>query len=143
MSSNRTGDSNPATNNDEPLDIQLSTDETHDGGDILDFLISENAPGEPVITETTVVSSLSEVGMDRYVEVGDQAVWSLSTLKEGNGLKELRDDDMSTYWQSDGVAPHTVTLQFPQQMGLKFVCVYLDHPSDETYTPERYVVSTV
>ena len=38
-------------------------------------------------------------------EVGDQdQVWSLSTAKPGNGVEQLRDGDLETYWQC--VAPH-------------------------------------
>lgn len=32
-------------------------------------------------------------------EIGDQAVWSLSTAKPGNGVEQLRDDNSDTYWQ--------------------------------------------
>ena len=33
------------------------------------------------------------------LEIGDQAVWSLSTAKPGNGVEQLRDDNTDTYWQ--------------------------------------------
>jgi hypothetical protein len=32
-------------------------------------------------------------------EIGDLAVWSLSTAKPGNGVEQLRDDNTDTYWQ--------------------------------------------
>jgi len=32
-------------------------------------------------------------------EIGDLAVWSLSTAKPGNGVEQLRDDNSDTYWQ--------------------------------------------
>jgi hypothetical protein len=33
-------------------------------------------------------------------EVGDQdQVWSLSTAKPGNGVEQLRDGNLDTYWQ--------------------------------------------
>jgi anaphase-promoting complex subunit 10 len=32
-------------------------------------------------------------------EIGDLAVWSLSTAKPGNGVEQLRDDRLDTYWQ--------------------------------------------
>ena len=38
-------------------------------------------------------------------EVGDQdQVWSLSTAKPGNGVEQLRDGDLETYWQCDSFA---------------------------------------
>lgn len=38
-------------------------------------------------------------------EIGDQAVWSLSTAKPGNGVEQLRDDNSDTYWQCVPTAP--------------------------------------
>ena len=35
-------------------------------------------------------------------EIGDQAVWSLSSAKSGNGVDQLRDGQVATFWQSDG-----------------------------------------
>lgn len=32
-------------------------------------------------------------------EIGGMAVWSLSTAKPGNGVEQLRDDNIETYWQ--------------------------------------------
>ena len=32
-------------------------------------------------------------------EIGQMAVWSLSTAKPGNGVEQLRDDNIETYWQ--------------------------------------------
>ena len=45
-------------------------------------------------------------------EIGQMAVWSLSTAKPGNGVEQLRDDNIDTYWQSDGPQPHLINIQF-------------------------------
>lgn len=45
-------------------------------------------------------------------EIGSQAVWSLSSCKPGFGVDQLRDDNLETYWQSDGSQPHLVNIQF-------------------------------
>lgn len=73
-------------------------------------------------------------------EIGSQAVWSLSSCKPGLlltpvigavfyvvvfenslrpfalltgfGVDQLRDDNLETYWQSDGSQPHLVNIQF-------------------------------
>lgn len=45
-------------------------------------------------------------------EIGDQAIWSLSSCKPGFGIDQLRDDNFDTYWQSDGPQPHLVNIQF-------------------------------
>ncbi len=33
------------------------------------------------------------------IEIGTQAVWSVSSCKSGYGVTHLRDDSMDTYWQ--------------------------------------------
>lgn len=45
-------------------------------------------------------------------EIGDEAVWHLSTAKPGNGVVQLRDDNNDTFWQSDGSQPHLVSINF-------------------------------
>lgn len=33
-------------------------------------------------------------------EIGSQAIWSVSSCKLGNGVAQLRDNSLDTYWQS-------------------------------------------
>lgn len=73
-------------------------------------------------------------------EVGVEAVWSLSTAKPGNGVDQLRDDNVDTYWQSDGTQPHLVNIQFQKKMSIHEISFYLDHKMDESYTPKRISV---
>jgi hypothetical protein len=49
-------------------------------------------------------------------ELGEDAVWTLSTAKAGNGVQQLRDNNMQTFWQSDGLQPHLITLEFNKQV---------------------------
>uniref|UniRef100_A0A8C1Y6E3 Anaphase-promoting complex subunit 10 n=1 Tax=Cyprinus carpio TaxID=7962 RepID=A0A8C1Y6E3_CYPCA len=53
-------------------------------------------------------------------EIGSQAVWSLSSCKPGFGVDQLRDDNLETYWQSDGSQPHLVNIQFSLQCHMIF-----------------------
>jgi len=32
-------------------------------------------------------------------EIGNQAIWSVSSCKLGNGVPQLRDNSKETYWQ--------------------------------------------
>jgi anaphase-promoting complex subunit 10 len=32
-------------------------------------------------------------------EIGDEAIWTLSTAKTGNGVQQIRDDCIETFWQ--------------------------------------------
>eukprot|EP01036_Dinobryon_divergens_P030418 gene30418-39660_t len=57
---------------------------------------------------TTTAASLKE---DTYVvdkldvsdcrELGSDAVFTISSSKPGNGVEQLRDNNLETYWQSD------------------------------------------
>ncbi|NXW49315.1 APC10 protein, partial [Nyctiprogne leucopyga] len=70
-------------------------------------------------------------------EIGSQAVWSLSSCKPGFGVDQLRDDNLETYWQSDGSQPHLVNIQFRRKTTVKTLCIYADYKSDESYTPSK------
>uniref|UniRef100_A0A673LWK2 Anaphase-promoting complex subunit 10 n=1 Tax=Sinocyclocheilus rhinocerous TaxID=307959 RepID=A0A673LWK2_9TELE len=68
------------------------------------------------------------------------AVWSLSSCKPGFGVDQLRDDNLETYWQSDGSQPHLVNIQFRRKTTVKMLCIYADYKSDESYTPSKISV---
>jgi len=70
-------------------------------------------------------------------EIGEEAVWRLSTSKPGNGVQQLRDDNFETFWQSDGQQPHLVTMQFHKKMKIKELSLYMDFNLDESYTPNK------
>ena len=53
------------------------------------------------------------------VEIGAQAVWSVTSAKAGNGVELLRDDKEDTYWQSDGPQPHLISIQFQKKAGFQ------------------------
>ena len=80
---------------------------------------------------------------------GQQAVWSLSTAKPGNGVDQLRDGNLDTYWQvcarhsppamavrrcreasalaqSDGPQPHLVNIQFHKKMKVAELQLYCE-----------------
>ena len=70
-------------------------------------------------------------------EIGDLAVWSLSTAKPGNGVEPLRDDSTDSYWQSDGPQPHLINIQFHKKMRIHEILIYTDFKLDESYTPAK------
>ncbi|KAG5194092.1 hypothetical protein JEQ12_020453 [Ovis aries] len=72
-------------------------------------------------------------------EIGSQAVWSLSSCKPGFGVDQLQDDNLETYWQSDGSQPHLVNIQFRRKTTVK-TCICSDYKSDESYTPSKISV---
>ncbi|KAL6070851.1 Anaphase-promoting complex subunit 10, variant 2 [Balamuthia mandrillaris] len=69
------------------------------------------------------------------VEVGEDAVWSLSSAKPGFGVTQLRDNNVETYWQSDGGQPHTITMQWQRRRCVEQISFYVNYTMDESYTP--------
>ena len=75
-------------------------------------------------------------------EIGDEAVWSLSTAKPGNGVDQLRDRNTDSYWQSDGGQPHLINIQFHKKVAVSDIAFYLDYGLDESYTPKKMSIRT-
>ena len=74
------------------------------------------------------------------LEIGDQAVWSLSSCKPGFGVANLRDGCTDSYWQSDGPQPHHVNIEFLKKTSVIKLAVYVDYRVDESYTPSKISV---
>jgi anaphase-promoting complex subunit 10 len=71
-------------------------------------------------------------------EIGRDALcWQLSSAKPGNGVEQIRDQSIETYWQSDGTSqPHWLQVHFARRVAISHVCLYLDYNLDESYTPK-------
>nr|GMD53054.1 pentatricopeptide repeat-containing protein At4g22760 [Ipomoea batatas] len=74
---------------------------------------------------------------DDLCEMAKKAAWSVSSCKAGNGITSLRDDNLDTYWQSDGAQPHLVNIQFQKKVKLQLVVLYVDFKLNESYTPSK------
>jgi Anaphase-promoting complex (APC), subunit 10 len=70
-------------------------------------------------------------------EIGQNAVWSLSSCKVNYGVDQLCDNDLSTFWQSDGPQPHLINIQFHKKTAVRYISIYTDFKSDESYTPNK------
>ena len=79
-------------------------------------------------------TSASDAGEARR-EIGHLAVWSVASAKPGNGVELLRDDDLGTFWQSDGAQPHLVNVQFQHKAQLSELALWCEFKMDESYTP--------
>jgi len=73
-------------------------------------------------------------------EIGHHAAWSLSSAKPGFGVEQLRDNNLGTYWQSDGPQPHFVNIQFHKKVEIEEIKIYCDMKLDESYTPNKISV---
>ena len=73
-------------------------------------------------------------------EAGELASWNLSSAKQGNGIIQLRDNNVETFWQSDGPIPHLINIQFLKKTAISEIAIYLDYKTDESYTPKELSV---
>lgn len=60
----------------------------------------------------------------------------------GFGVSQLRDNNLLTYWQSDGPQPHLINIQFHKLTAVSFVSIYTDYKNDESYTPSKISIRT-
>ena len=56
-------------------------------------------------------------------EIGDQAVWSLSTAKPGNGVEQLRDQQMVMKGHRDSALVHTLNRYIPPAAAFGGMCI--------------------
>lgn len=87
----------------------------------------------------SVESSIEEHSYER--ELGLDAVFMINSAKPGNGVEQLRDNNLETYWQSDGTFPHQINIQFPQKVAITKVCMYVNYSVDESYTPRKLALA--
>jgi len=90
---------------------------------------------DPVTHQQAIDNYKNKLQVEDKREIGNEAVWSLSTAKPGNGVEQLRDDNVDTFWQSDGPQPHLINVQFHKKTRIKEIAVYTDFKLDESYTP--------
>lgn len=140
---------------DTPLDgDQEDDDEDVQGNDEgTDSQLGEGDDGATVPsnrTSSVIASSNSLVivavpnldSLAGYRNLGYEAVcWQLSSAKPGNGVEQVRDNSLETYWQSDGqTQPHWIQVHFARRVAISHVCLYLDYQADESYTPKSITV---
>ena len=83
-----------------------------------------------------------ELRSDGLRELGSDAVFTISSAKPGNGVEQLRDNNLETFWQSDGQAPHLVNIQFVRKTSVSKLCFFVDYGLDESYTAKKITVKT-
>jgi len=105
------------------------------------------AGSELSVADMSSVSSPSpakkfpEISPDKR-EIGHEAVWTLSSAKLGNGVEQLRDGLLETFWQSDGNAPHLVNIMFHKKMRVQDLRIFTEFKLDESYTPQKISIRT-
>ncbi|GMM39070.1 anaphase promoting complex subunit [Saccharomycopsis crataegensis] len=83
---------------------------------------------------------LRKIEAQGLVDIGNLALWTLSSYKPGCGLQELRADSPETYWQSDGVQPHHLNIHFNKRVQIKQISIFINYFLDESYTPSKIMI---
>ncbi|KAF4967475.1 hypothetical protein FZEAL_10526 [Fusarium zealandicum] len=98
-------------------------------------VVEEEEPAEDV----NEVAPLIDPATAGLKEISNLARFTVSTHKPGNGVSELKSDDLKMYWQSDGPQPHKLTMYFTKRVGIRDIRFYIDYNEDESYTPTKVV----
>ncbi|AFN83032.1 anaphase-promoting complex subunit 10 [Encephalitozoon romaleae SJ-2008] len=64
----------------------------------------------------------------------------LSSFKREHSLKELLSKDMSEYWATDDVLPHSIQISFDKVKYVQSVQLFLSFTQDDSYTPEKIAI---
>ena len=58
--------------------------------------------GKVINSDGVSISETLDVDTSIMREIGEDAVWSISSAKAGNGIEQVRDNNADTFWQSGG-----------------------------------------
>ncbi|KAI1851785.1 hypothetical protein JX265_011020 [Neoarthrinium moseri] len=136
-------DSPEVTNDD---DDDEDGDDINEGGDENGNGDDADATGEEDVDEADEGEEHEEEPMFDPASVGlkeisNLASFTVSSYKPGCGVKELRDDDVNQFWQSDGPQPHRLNIHFIKRVEIRALRLYLDYELDESYTPTKIQIS--
>ncbi|QYS98346.1 DOC domain-containing protein [Trichoderma simmonsii] len=115
----------------EEASLDENLDENVDDND--DDNVDEQVEGEqePLAMMDPVVFGLKEIS--------NLGKFTVSSHKPGNGVEQLRSDDLTSYWQSDGPQPHKLTIYFVKRVGIRDIRFYVNYNEDESYTPTKII----
>lgn len=135
-SGDATGTSMTSVDADAVISRTLSDEDDEDGGVAVDWSDLGNRRARATLKDlNAILGSEREFKREKKREIGHLAVWSVASAKQGNGVELLRDDDLGTFWQSDGAQPHVVNAQFQHKVELCEIALWCEFKMDESYTP--------
>ncbi|KAM0428643.1 hypothetical protein ACHAPT_007006 [Fusarium lateritium] len=104
-----------------------------------DTSVEEEEEPADEVEEVHEVAHLIDPATAGLKEISNLARFTVSTHKPGNGVEELKSDDLKMYWQSDGPQPHKLTMYFTRRVDIRDIRFYVDYNEDESYTPTKVV----
>ncbi|KAL9081781.1 MAG: hypothetical protein Q9159_007034 [Coniocarpon cinnabarinum] len=100
-----------------------------------DFLEDIDEEYDPVTEDPSDDSA--RVLFPHLREISSQAAWTVSSHKPHCGVSALRQPSTTSFWQSDGPQPHTLTLHFAKRVKIAYMRMHINHELDESYTPTK------
>ncbi|EGV60433.1 hypothetical protein CANTEDRAFT_127665, partial [Yamadazyma tenuis ATCC 10573] len=121
--------------------VEVNDEESTNKSDILE------EPTMEQIQQVYYARGLKEIESLDLHDLSPLANWKLSSLKQGFGLAQLRDDTPNMYWQSDGSNgtnnsnssnngaitnnqlsnPHSITIQFSKRVSLERISLFTNY----------------
>ena len=87
--------------------------------------------------EVIYLRGIQDMESEGLIDISNLASCEVSSSKQGCEINKLRDDLISTYWQSDGPQPHYLLIKFTKCVNISMISFYLNYSIDESYTPEK------
>ncbi|CAO1627347.1 unnamed protein product [Sympodiomycopsis kandeliae] len=97
-------------------------------------------PNEPKHEAKRSPFDVNDLSNKREIGSEKGTLWSLSSHKTGHGIKQLRDPDLEKLWQSDGVQPHKINIEFAKRTAVTHISLWLNVRRDDSYTPTKIQV---
>jgi len=96
----------------------------------------------PSVPETNVPAEVPAFAIfdSPYPDISHLGKWTASSSKFGFGVDCLLDNNIETYWHSDGPQPHTITVHFPRKLHIQKVAILLSFQLDDSYTPAQICI---
>ncbi|EHK41348.1 hypothetical protein TRIATDRAFT_228021 [Trichoderma atroviride IMI 206040] len=116
---------------DEEASLGENEDIDENAADNCDDQVEEVQEEEPLSIMDPAVFGLKEIS--------NLGKFTVSSHKPGNGVEQLRNDELTSYWQSDGPQPHKLTIYFVKRVGIRDIRFYVDYNEDESYTPTKII----
>ena len=137
----------------DPEEVNTSIEEGMNDEIAESFGPNEQDDEEEDLPEPAVLADPATMGLK---EISNLAKFTVSSHKPGNGVEELRADDLHQYWQyvhqpwenghctnianrSDGPQPHKLTVYFVKRVGIRDLRFYVNYNDDESYTPTKII----
>ncbi|KAK7543851.1 anaphase-promoting complex, subunit 10-domain-containing protein, partial [Phyllosticta citricarpa] len=123
----------------DPPSVMEDTSPGDPGTELEEFMVDADAePGEDDMDDEPPDSPGTSTPLPPNIkEISSLASWSASSSKPGCGVAQLRLPSTTSFWQSDGPAPHYLNIHFFKVVEIVAMRIFLDFDQDESYTPKE------